>query len=236
MIKIYLILALLTTLILCGCVARKTVGRHGFYSSKSPSLTINFNNLEYMGESKETEGTANVRTYFYSDGKGDEGAFVEIINLRQDWKLRPRKVPGEELPNTGIYTREIAGERFYCRTFLIPPESGKSGLASLPVYTAVRVCCKLISPAQKISIGYAGRVDLAQAERLFTSQNYGELTQKQKDFFAAFEERADKALDMKTYRKGDVSEKVETTKTLENPWYKFTDFLPFKSQIGKLPR
>ncbi|NDV21430.1 hypothetical protein [Desulfovibrio sp. JC022] len=234
--KLFLIFILLANLILCGCVAQKVPGKHGFYSTKSPALTIQFNGLEYQGEYKENKSKASVHTYFYSDREGNNGAWVEIINMRQGWTVRPKQVPGDKLPNTGIYTRKIAGESYYCRTFLVPPDSGKSGLASQPGYTAVRICNKLISPAQKISIGYAGKVDPALTKKLFSSTNYGGLTQAQKDFFTAFDKRADTVLIMDKYQQGDVEEKIENAVILEDPWYTFTDFLPLNRQIDKIVR
>lgn len=234
--KTILLFTLLTTLILCGCVARKIPGKHGFYSTKSPALTIKFNGLEYQGEYKETKGKASVHTYFYADRNGGDGAWVEILNTRQGWTVRPKQVPGEKNPNTGIYTRVIAGEEYYCRTFLVTPDSDKSGLGSLPGYTAVRICTKLISPEQKISIGFAGEINKTIAEKLFNSSNYGELTQAQKDFFAAFDQRAETLLIMDKFVQGDAADEISTAEKIDNPWYRFTDFISVKQLIGKIQR
>ncbi|WP_319780654.1 hypothetical protein [Maridesulfovibrio sp.] len=234
--KTLLLFALLASLILCGCVARKIPGKHGFYSSKSPALTIKFNGLEYMGEFRETKGKANVHSYYYSDRDGKEGAWVEIIDARQGWNVRPKQVPGGKLPNTGIYTKKIAGDNFYCRTFLIPPGSATSGLGSLPGYTAVRICTKLISPEQKISIGYAGQVNAALAKNLFNSKNYGTLTQAQKKFFAAFEDKADTVLIMDKFMQGDVDQEIASAEILADPWYRFTDFISLNQLIGRVQR
>ncbi|NDV25176.1 hypothetical protein [Desulfovibrio sp. JC010] len=234
--KTILLITLLATLILCGCVARKIPGKHGFYSTKSPTLTVKFNGLEYQGEYKESKGKANVRTYFYADRDGTNGAWVEILDVRQGWNVRSKQVPGGKLPNTGIYTREIAGESYYCRTFLIPPGSGKSELASLPDYTAVRICTKLISTEQKISIGFAGQVNKEIAEKLFSSANYGELSQAQKDFFAAFDQRAETVLIMDKFEQGDVDEEIKSAEIIDKPWYRFTDFISLQRLIGKVQR
>ncbi|ACS79051.1 hypothetical protein [Maridesulfovibrio salexigens] len=231
------LLLLLATLILASCTAaRKIPGKYGFYSTKSPSLTIEFNGLEYWGEYKTSKNAVTVHSYYYSGRDGAQGAWVELVNVRQDWELRPKKVPGAKLPNTGVYTREIAGDRYYCRTFLVQPNSGKSGFATLPVYTAIRICTKLISSKQKISIGYAAEVDAELAGKIFNSQNYDQLTQAQIDFFAAFDERADDALMMKKFQKGDVSDEIDAAVKLDDPWYKFSDYIDMDRLIGKISR
>lgn len=235
-----ILLALLFTLlmlILAACTgARKIPGKYGFYSTKSPALTIKFNGLEYQGEFKESKSGASVHTYYYLDPDGKQGAWVEIIDTKQGWNLRPKKLPGGKLPNTGIYSKEIAGDSCYARTFLVQPKSGKRGFAAMSSYTAIRICTKLISQNQKISIGYAGEVNSELAEKISSSSNYGELTQAQRDFFAAFEKRADAAVIMDKFQKGDVEGKIEHAKILNDPWYRFTDFMPLKQQIEKISR
>ena len=231
------LLFMLLMLILAGCTgARKIPGKYGFYSTKSPALTLKFNGLEYQGEYKETKNGASVHNYYYLDRNGKQGAWVETINMKQGWSLRPQKVPGAELPNTGVHTKKIAGENYYCRTFLVQPESGKRGFAAMPSYTAIRIYTKLISQTKKISIGYAGEVNGKLAEKLFSSDNYGTLSQAQKDFFAAFDEKADSALIMDKYQKGDIEGKIEYAEMLADPWYKFTDFMPVKQMMDKVSR
>ncbi|GEM_PF-3026805 len=235
-----ILLALLFTLLmltLAACTgARKIPGKYGFYSTKSPALSIKFNGLEYQGEFKETKNGANVHTYYYLDPDGKQAAWVELIDIKQGWRLPPKKVPGAKLSNTGIYSKEVAGNSCYARTFLVQPETAKRGFAAMSSYTAIRICTKLISQSQKISIGYAGEVNSELAEEIFSSSNYGELTQAQRDFFAAFEKRADTAVVMDKFQKGDVEGKIEHAAMLSNPWYRFTDFMPLKQQIEKISR
>lgn len=231
------LLFVLLMLILAACTAaRKIPGKYGFYSTKSPALTIKFNGLGYQGEFKETKNGSSVHTYYYLDPEGKQGAWVEIINMKQGWRLPPKKVPGAKLPNTGIYSKKIAGDNFYARTFLVQPKSGKRGFAAMPSYTAIRICTKLISQNQKISIGYAGEVDSELTEKIFNSSNYGELTQAQRDFFVAFEKRADTAVIMDKFQKGDAENKIDHAEMLSDPWYRFTDFMPLKQQVEKISR
>ncbi len=234
--KLLLLFILVATAALYGCVAQKIPGRNGFYSTKSPILSVKFNGLEYLGEFREKKGVANAHTYYYSDRGGGQGAWVEIVNTREGWNVSPAKVPGESLPNTGVYNRDIAGELYYCRTFLVQPGTGERGLAGLPGYTAVRICTKLISPSKKISIGYAGEVDADQARKIFSPQNYGGLTSAQKVFFTAFDEQADEIIIMTKFQQGDVEDKIEVSEMIENPWYRFTDFMSLKEQVRKVNR
>lgn len=234
--KILLLITLLSTVALCGCMAQKIPGKYGFYSTKSPSLSVKFNGLEYLGEFREKRGVVSAQTYYYSDVDGGQGAWVEIIHTREGWNVSPAKVPGEEQPNTGVHVREFGGDDYYCRTFIVKPGSGDRGLAALSDFTVVRICTRLISSSKRISIGYAGRVDKKQAGKIFESNYYGELTQEQKDFFKAFNHRADSALLMTKYQKDDLGEKIENPRMLENPWYKFTDFMSLKRQIRKVGR
>ncbi|WP_320009297.1 hypothetical protein [Maridesulfovibrio sp.] len=234
--KILLLFILLATVTFSGCVARKIPGKDAFYSTKSPSLTVRFNDLKYQGEYKSTIKAANIHTCFYADPKGDKGAWIEIIDVRQGWDIRPKRVPGKHFPNTGVFTRKIAGEDYYGRSFMILPDKNKRSSESLPDYTAVRIYTKLISTKKKISIGFAEKIDPAAAKKIFSHPDYKDLTKEQKDFFAAFGKRADSALTLKKFQKGDINDEIKSAVAIKAPWYKSTDFMPIAQQVGKVQR
>ncbi len=234
--KFLVLFILLATVAFSGCVARKIPGEYAFYSTKSPSLTVQFNELKYQGEYKATINAANIHTYFYADSEGEKGAWIEILDVRQDWNVRPKRVPGKNFPNTGVFTRKIAGEDYYCRSFLILPGRDKTSPESLPDYTAVRIYSKLISTKKKISIGFAEKIDPATAHSIFSHPDYEGLTKEQKDFFAAFDKKADTALMLHKFQQNDISDEIKTAVTIKEPWYKSTDFMPIDQQVGKVQR
>lgn len=234
--KILVLFILLATMAFSGCVARKIPGEYAFYSTKSPSLTVKFNELKYQGEYKATINAANIHTYFYADPKGEKGAWVEIMDVRQGWNIRPKRVPGRDFPNTGVFTRKIAGEDYYCRSFLVLPGTDEHSPESLPGYTAVRIYSKLISTQKKISIGFAEKIDPANARSIFSHPEYDGLTKEQKDFFAAFDQRADAALMLHKFQQDDISDEIKTAVPIKEPWYKSTDFMPIDQQVGKVQK
>ena len=234
--KTILLFTLLATLAFSGCVARKITGEYAFYSTKSPSLTVQFNELKYQGEYKATINAASMHTYFYADSEGGKGAWIEIIDVRQGWNARPKRVPGDNFPNTGIFTRNIAGEDYYCRSFMVLPGAEERTQKSLPGYTAVRIYTKLISTQKKISIGFAEKIDSVTAKKIFRHPEYKGLTKEQKEFFAAFDTKADSALMLKKFKQGDISDEVKTAVDIKDPWYKSTDFMPLAQQVGKVQR
>ncbi|WP_432734962.1 hypothetical protein [Maridesulfovibrio sp. FT414] len=131
------------------------------------------------------------------------------MTINPGYYLYPKHLYGAELPNSGIFTKTIDEDQYYCRIFVTSPnptghiekyfiELGKE----LPHYSTVRLCNKLISNRKKIVLGYVDNTNQELVENLFVKDVVnGQLSQKQIDYFNDFDTKADASLILSNYDK-----------------------------------
>ncbi|WP_027723280.1 hypothetical protein [Maridesulfovibrio zosterae] len=214
-------LLLLSAILICtsiGCVGKKTAIGNSFYSTNSPSLTIQFpNNMNYIGEKHLTKSPSNIQVFYYA-AKDEaenysEGSWIEFLSVPNGWYLYPKHLPGGNSPRSAIFTKTIDGDQYYCRIFITKPDPNgfiekyfQDNGHKLPKYSTVRVCNKLLSTKKKIVLGYAESTDSETAEKLFwKNMNISKrLNQQQIEFFDAFDKKADAKISLKKFEETDM--------------------------------
>lgn len=211
----------LVFLLLTGCVVGKTATDSGFYSSASPALTIKPDfSLDYLGEDVYSKQPVRRKTYFYkkeasvkNDESLPEGFAIEFFALDQGWRVEPKVLPGDNLPNSGIYSKRIGDRNYYCRAFVLSPE-GDSYIEEYYLgkgfqfnkYYAVRSCTRNLSPRKKVTITYFSNVGENIIKGIFGVGGAisSLITSTQVNFFNDFDAMTDQRLNMKKFDDRDI--------------------------------
>ncbi|WP_320169917.1 hypothetical protein [Maridesulfovibrio sp.] len=207
--KILLVVSIYCLACCYGCVGEKIAKDNLFYSPNSPSLKVEFNNdIQFVGKDHGSSGPIMTHTYFYSSPKKDgnvaEASWVELMSVKPGWYLNPKHIIGDNVPNSGVFTKNIDNDQYYCRIFITKTnpkgsiESFYTGQGiNLQKYATVRLCNKMISDRQKVTLGYAAGISPAVINQV-VGKNFAvkELTQKQIDYFNNFDAKADSSLSL----------------------------------------
>ncbi|TIH16592.1 hypothetical protein D0S45_09275 [Marinifilum sp. JC120] len=213
-----LFLILLLLAIACtGCVEKKIATQNAFYSTQSPSLTITFpENVQFIGEESQTVNKIHHKRYYYAGKEKTHGAdrlsFFEIQSIPPRYYWEPKYLPTGSGPYTNIYTKNVDGENYYCRTFVTNSDIGyyadfyENQKIILPEAIDVMVCTKKISDTKKALFAYMRKADLSKFDNAFTYDSFDPdaLTSEQIHYFKDVDKELSSEINVKKFQESDL--------------------------------
>ncbi|MFW5499436.1 MULTISPECIES: hypothetical protein [unclassified Maridesulfovibrio] len=215
--KSLLLILFLITLTCTGCVEKKIATQNAFYSTRSPSITIEYpEHVKFIGEESKVIDKTKIKTYYYAGTDESPSAnrlsFFEIQSIPSGYYWEPKYLPTGAGPYTNIYTKTVGGEDFYCRTFLTNSNIGyyakfyENNEVTIPEAIDVLVCTKKVSDTKKALFAYMRRANLDKIYTVFDYENFdpNALTSEQIHYFNDVDKELSSELTVKKFKESDL--------------------------------